>query len=218
MSRPITQKTRFAALADYLSKTHHYVYGAKGINTRLTPTRLDAIRKQNPSVYTNSYYEKAKKYLNQYCVDCSGLVCALWCISDIGSYQIADLPKNKPDEYEYIAVSRYQLQWGDVLWKTGHVGVYMGDGKVLEARGIDAGVGIFDFASQPWTKAIRKKSLHYYAKTGWCMDGDENTTIGWWYAYGESKGEYFKDCICDPKENGILYEFDARGYATEYYE
>lgn len=211
---PLTQKARLAQLANYLPKTHHYVYGAKGIGGRLTPRQLQSLAAQNPKVFTDSYVAKAKHFLGSPCIDCSGLVCGIWCISDIGSYQIADLPKNKPDEYEYIAVSRNQLQWGDVLWKTGHVGMYLGDGKVLEARGIDAGVNVFDFTSQPWMKAIRKKSWHTYAKTGWCMDGDEETTLGWWYAYGESKGEYLKDDIYEIE--GKLYEFDSNGYATEY--
>lgn len=215
---PLTRKTRLKQLSSYLPSTHHYVYGAKGINGRLTLRQLDALKAQNPKVFTDAYYAKAKKFLGQPCIDCSGLVCAIWCILDIGSYQIADLPKNKPSEYEYVPLSRNDLKWGDVLWKTGHVGVYLGDSKVLEARGIDAGVGVFDFTSQPWKKAIRKKSLHQYAYTGWIADEISEDQYAWWYAYGESKGEYYKNMVCDPDEKGALYEFDDNGYAEKYHE
>lgn len=40
---------------------------------------------------------------------------------------------------------------GLALWKDGHIGVYVGGGRVVEARGIKYGVVISDLTAQTWT-------------------------------------------------------------------
>ena len=44
---------------------------------------------------------------------------------------------------------------------------------------------------------------------GWNHD-----EIGWWYAYGTSKGEYYADCIVEI--DGIEYNFDINGYVSSF--
>lgn len=206
---PLTQKTLLLARATILLRSYHYVYGMKDNYNPLTQQRLDILARDNKSIYDANYIKKAKKFIGQPCIDCSGLVCALWNIGNIGSSQIADLPTKNPQEYQLIDAKQDKLKWGDCLWKRGHVGIYIEDGKVLEAKGINEGVRISALENTSWIYAIRKKDLTLYENIGWNKD----KTGKWWFAYGESKGEYFNSCsvMIDNKN----YTFDENGYVTE---
>ena len=64
--------------------------------------------------------------------DCSGLT--QWCYAHAG----ISIPRNSEAQYNAAAaagnvVSLSQLQPGDILWKPGHVGIYVGDGKYIHA-------------------------------------------------------------------------------------
>lgn len=205
----LTKKKRLELLSTVFLRDYAYAYGAKGLDNKLTSDKLDQLARNSPSTYTASYKAKTAKNIGKRVIDCSGLVCAVWEISDIGSYQLADLPKTQPTEYQEVSLS--SLLWGDCVWKTGHVGIYIGDNKVLEAKGVDAGIRISKLSDTKWRKAIRKKTLHYYGRTGWILDD-----TGWWFAYGESKGEYYKSCIVDADDTGVYYSFDQIGYANKY--
>lgn len=204
-----TEKMSLFASATILLRSYHYVYGMKESYNPLTQQRLDILAKQNKSIYDANYIKKAKKFIGQRCIDCSGLVCALWKISDIGSSQIADLPTREPANYKLIDAKRDKLKWGDCVWKRGHVGIYIEDGKVLEAKGINEGIRISTLENTPWIYAIRKKDLTLYENLGWNKD----STGKWWYAYGETKGEYLSGCTVDME--GKTYMFDKNGYLVE---
>ena len=184
----------------------NYVYGAKYNDNPITVKLINRLRAENSQVYTHNYYTKALTKVGKNAIDCSGLVCHCWGISDIGSWSIHYLPNEKPNSY--ASVSLKELIAGDAVWKSGHVGLYIGNGKVIEARGIDYGVQITNLTDQLWKHGIRKKDFkeaYDYENLGWNED-----TKGWWYAYGHFKGEYYKNeiaCI-----NGKYYAFDADGY------
>ena len=184
----------------------NYVYGAKYNDNPITVKLINRLRAENSQVYTHNYYTKALTKVGKNAIDCSGLVCHCWGISDIGSWSIHYLPNEKPNSY--ASVSLKELIAGDAVWKSGHVGLYIGNGKVIEARGIDYGVQITNLTDQLWKHGVRKKDLktaYDYENIGWNED-----TKGWWYAYGHFKGEYYKNqvvCI-----DGKYYAFDAEGY------
>ncbi len=50
---------------------------------------------------------------------------------------------------------------GLAVWKDGHIGIYLGDGKVCESRGVAYGVVISDLKTQKWTHYGRLKSVEY---------------------------------------------------------
>ena len=197
------------AVSTVFLRSYHYVYGMKESYNPLTQQRLDILARDNKTIYDANYIKKAKKFIGQRCIDCSGLVCAIWGISDIGSSQIADLPSKKPMEYALIDAKRDKLKWGDCVWKRGHVGIYIEDGKVLEAKGINEGVRISTLENTPWIYAIRKKDLHCYENIGWNKEKDGR----WWFSYGESKGEYFQGCTVHINDG--TYSFDRDGYWIE---
>lgn len=59
---------------------------------------------------------------------------------------------------------------GIVLWKNGHIGVYVGDGWVIEARGTEYGVVKSKLSTQPWKKWGYLKDVDYGAdKSEWSV-------------------------------------------------
>lgn len=180
-----------------------YIYGYKESYNPVNKSRNDILRKDNPSVWSQSYYERAQSLIGKRAIDCSGLVCQALGISDIGSYAIADLPKTRPDDFVSIPLASRIA--GDIVWKEGHVGMVYDLTTVVEARSASAGVNRFSYTSQPWVRCIHPiYKVKDYDK-GWHVD--ENGT---WYAYGETRGSYYKNCV---KEiDGSIYVFDEEGY------
>ena len=76
--------------------------------------------------------------------DCSGLV--LWCYAKAG----VSLSHYSEDQARYCNKSLSQAVPGDIVWRYGHVGIYIGDGRTIEAhspaRGISYG-SLYSFAA-----------------------------------------------------------------------
>ena len=133
-----------------------YWYGTFG-NTA-TKSLLTAKKKQYPAHYGNERMAKYNSQLGQRVHDCVGL---------IKGYLWSDTPTSKPDYGKTPDVSANDMLakckiWGYideipeipgvVVWKTGHIGVYIGNGKVIEARGFNYGVVETDLDKRGWKK------------------------------------------------------------------
>lgn len=181
-----------------------YVYGAKYSDGTLTLSRLNVLKKENPKTITDSYYNKAKKYIGQICTDCSGLVCYCYGIGDIGSY-------NLYDKYEKISLS--DLKPGMMVWKPGHIGIYIGNGEVIEAKGINYGTIKSKLSDTAQKTGLYSKNVNYddstdYGHSGWCRD-----SVGRQYANSTKRGDYLKGGIY--LINGLFYAFNNEGYLIE---
>lgn len=66
--------------------------------------------------------------------DCSGFV--NYCYEAAG----ISVPRSSADFGARANISESQLQPGDVLWRSGHVGIYLGDGKVIHSEKTGTGV------------------------------------------------------------------------------
>ncbi|MEG1636134.1 MAG: peptidoglycan-binding protein [Cellulosilyticaceae bacterium] len=110
-----------------------YVYGAKGADGIFTLARLNVLAASYGNIFTSSYMVKAKKLVGKICCDCSGL--PSWFTKKVlGSYQLCSSATKR------VTIDKItQAPVGAILWKTGHVGVYIGDGFCVEAKGIDYG-------------------------------------------------------------------------------
>jgi cell wall-associated NlpC family hydrolase len=53
------------------------------------------------------------------------------------------------------AVSANELQAGDILWRSGHVGMFAGNGKFIHAKGTKWGILEETFNASKWTKFYR---------------------------------------------------------------
>lgn len=132
-----------------------YVYGAKGAHGILTQTRLNTLAKSYPNMFTSSYLNKAKKLVGKVCTDCSGLV-SWYTGKEISSSQMYS------QAYARLPISEWKkFAIGTVLWKQGHVGIYLGDGLVAEATGIDKGTIISQISDQKWTYGLTFSYIDY---------------------------------------------------------
>ncbi|MDR0531896.1 MAG: C40 family peptidase [Oscillospiraceae bacterium] len=135
-----------------------YWYGTFGQAPTLN--LLNQKRAQYPERITAARYDYAKKHHvglpNTRVFDCAGL---------IKSYWMMDSPTAKP---KYIAaydksanglkaccalkgpISKLPEQPGLLVFMDGHVGIYIGGGKVVEARGFDYGVVETNLKARPW--------------------------------------------------------------------
>lgn len=130
-----------------------YVFGACG--KVLTEQQLATWAKLYPNIYTASYLTKARKYIGQVCNDCAGLLDEFFG-QDRGSAWYRNnatkrVPIKKLDE----------TMRGWAVYKPGHIGIYIGDGKVVEARGINYGTIISNVAEMPWTEVCQLKDIQY---------------------------------------------------------
>lgn len=180
-------------------KNHKYWYGGKG--QIATKTLADALQKQNPTVWTKSYYNKAIKDIDgkTRVSDCSHLVCYTYGISDIGSYQI----KEKYKEWNGKPKN------GMILWRKGHVAIYW-NGKAVQMKGIDYDYQEIEISKDKYTKVLYDPNINYDGDLGWNKDSN-----GWWYRYKEGKGKetYYNSGIYII--DGKYYAFDSNGYMIE---
>lgn len=132
-----------------------YVYGSKGSYGAFTQSQLNSLATAYRSVFTASYIRKAKKYVGRVCTDCSGLIS--WYTGKLlGSSQMYSTASKR------IPISKInEAPVGAVLWKSGHVGVYLGNGKVAEAKGINYGTVISNVSATKWKYALLFSYIDY---------------------------------------------------------
>lgn len=191
-------------------RSFKYIYGYKYNKNPVNKNELNLLRKDNSQVFTDSYYAKALTFVGKKAIDCSGLVCYVHNLPDIGSWSIQQLPSLYPSAWKDVGKpSLTTLKPYDILWKSGHVAIYVGDGKIEEARGINYGVQVNNFIDRNiFTKTIRRLNIHSeetYDNTGWIKD-----ETGWWYAYARTKGSYYRNTIVSI--GGNLCAFNENGY------
>lgn len=188
---------------------YKYWYGGK--RELASQALADRLQRENPGVWTDSYYQTALKDINgknRVC-DCSGLVCYAYAIGDISSSNIA---------------GKY-MQWtgvpkaGMIGWKKGHVGIFSRDG--WDAPIIEMRAQAYDYQcirtykECGFTKVLYSMSVDYDSTTqeasqtapGWYSDDK-----GWWYRHtkGTGKDTYYHDTMEYIK--GHWYFFGPDGY------
>ena len=146
-----------------------YWYGTYGLPC--TYELLAEKRRQYPNYYDQSKY--SVKFTDQIvaglkCCDCSGLIkWILWSESienDTPKYNSAqDLSANGMINActETGDINKLPEIPGLILWKNNHVGIYIGGGKAIEARGHDWGVVQTDVAGRGWQKWGKLKFFDY---------------------------------------------------------
>lgn len=123
---------------------------------------LDRKKTQYPNHYTESRMPKYEEAIAQgkYCCDCVGMIKGFFWSSnnteatktgrngcpDLNANDFFDLCKEKGD------ISTIPNIPGLAVWQSGHIGVYIGDGWVIEARGYAYGVQKTDVTKRNWKK------------------------------------------------------------------
>lgn len=138
-----------------------YLYG--GNFEILTPERLDALRSQSPTQISENRYNYAlNNYIGKTVTDCSGLI---YGYTRDGSRRTSQMLYNKADSALDIPAYLSEIPVGAVLWKPGHVGIYQGDGKTIEALGFDYGIVERDVNSTDFQKYLLFNDFDYNVKS-----------------------------------------------------
>ena len=113
--------------------------------------------------------EVGEKWLGKRVVDCIGLIKSYaWYDSDsgeiyYGSNGFTDCGANSiwDGVTESGDISTIPEIPGVAVWMNGHIGVYIGDGKVIEAQGTYYGVVKTDLQGRGWTKWLKIPNIKY---------------------------------------------------------
>ena len=136
-----------------------YFYGSK--MKVLNEKFMNSMHAQYPSIVTKAYMAlaRAKKQVGRINVDCSGLISA-YTLHMLGSAQLYS------QAYARLPIATWK-SWapGVVVWREGHVGIYLGNGKVAEAKGINYGTVITDITKGKWKYGLTFSWLTYDIST-----------------------------------------------------
>lgn len=124
--------------------------------------------KQYPSHYKgsrNKQYEKDIKE-KRIVTDCSGLIKGFMMMHDNGQIVYTPSLDLGANGYYNKATEKGRIKDmpdipGLAVWKSGHIGVYVGNGKVIEARGFDYGVVEYNLSDRSFTHWLKVPGLEY---------------------------------------------------------
>lgn len=149
-----------------------YVWGTFG--QILTESLLQQKVKQYPSHVGNHQTFIRQNYLNKRVVDCVGLIKSyMWWDGKNPKYVVstdvnANMMYNQAKEKGPI--NTIPEIPGLCVWKQGHIGVYIGNGQIIEARGTKQGViqsPLKGAASVAWTHWLKCPFIEYADAKGY---------------------------------------------------
>ncbi len=126
-----------------------YVYGMKG--DVLTKEKYDQLK----ILFGPLVWESDAKKIGQVCVDCSGLIS--WCT---GIHRNSQGYHDTAEQVFPISTVN-QAPVGAAVWKKGHIGIYLGNGRYIAADGSAYGVRISTVAGSGFTHWFRLKDIDY---------------------------------------------------------
>lgn len=149
-----------------------YIYATFG--QILTERKLSEVRRLYPERMSAKRYQYARDhYVGKRTNDCYGLVKRYkWSGGDAENPSLDDTPiyNGKEDVNANTAYQKATVKGkistipevrGLIVWKSGHVGVYLGGGRVAEARGFDFGTVITKLSDRPWTNWFQEVGISY---------------------------------------------------------
>lgn len=134
-----------------------YIYGAY-FDRKITEAYIQAKAKQYPDQYSSDYIRRSRKWIGQYAGDCVGLIKGAYWADEGGkiTYKYlgrADVSANGMLNLATVKgkIATMPDTSGLFVHFSGHIGVYIGGGEVIEARGVDFGVVKTKLKDRPWT-------------------------------------------------------------------
>ena len=144
----------------YYKQRYGYVLGGQGHDySKKLAEQWGKVKRCGKSAYY--FVTQCKAWFGRKVVDCSGMIVEAYRAYDKGF-------GDKSANYFYNSyttergkISTLPEQEGVIVWKSGHIGVYLGGGLVVEARGYKYGVVISKLSTQKWTNWGRLKEVEY---------------------------------------------------------
>lgn len=156
-----------------LSEKWCYVYGTIGL------LLTDAIIKQKQAQYPeqiNKYLNLIKTYIGRRSVDCVNLIKSYLWWDDSKNGPVYSIKFDKVNGVWMCANGMYQIAKekgplntipeipGICVWRNGHIGIYIGSGQVIEAKGTKYGVvqtPLKGTGSNSWTQWLKCPLIEY---------------------------------------------------------
>lgn len=126
-----------------------YVYGAKG--EILTQRLYDELKNR----YGSLVWASDRNKIGKYCVDCSGLIS--WYT---GKVRNSTSYKNTATKILGINQIKKAVP-GCAVWRSGHIGIYIGNDEVIEAKGSAYGVVKTRVRDGNWTHILWLSEIEY---------------------------------------------------------
>lgn len=137
-----------------------YLYGFK--YELVTNERINTLASMYPNVYNQAYINKAKNFIGERAIDCSGLISHFTGITR-GSSQFKTTATNA---YQLEKVNfNFEDYIGCALWRNGHIGVIVSKDYLIEAKGIDYGVKLTKIVPSEWSLMLELCDVDY-SETG----------------------------------------------------
>ena len=146
-----------------------YWYGTTGV--KCTSNLLTRKTAQYPAHYTSCRRARYERDISEgrYCADCIGLIKGyMWLNEDTGrqKYKSNGCPDASANGMFARASEKGDIASmpdvpGLIVRFNGHAGIYVGEGKVIEARGFNDGVVETEIDIRPWTHWYRLPGLSY---------------------------------------------------------
>jgi len=176
-----TNRGLVAHVKKALNEKWGYVYGT--IGQILTPAILDYKAKQYPGNVTKYLDFIKSNWMGRRTADCVGLIKSYiwWNGGNIKYSPDTDVSANgmRNKATEKGLISTIPELPGVCVWKNGHIGVYIGNGWVIESRGTKQGVILSPLkgtGSAGWTEWLKCPFITYEEITG-LMRGDKGDDV-----------------------------------------
>ena len=151
-----------------------YVY-ATYFSRIITEAIIQAKALQYPKVYTPEYIKLSRRWIGDDAGDCVGLIKGYYWqdpatgkviykldgrpdVSANGMYTAGRTAGGKSSDQNFNKTWGYirtiPEHPGVLVWFSGHIGVYVGNGEVIESRGVRYGVVKTKLADRPWTNWV----------------------------------------------------------------
>lgn len=155
--------TEAALAARKYANAYKYIYGAKG--ELCSSAHIEDLIAQSPAYFSDAQKKAAARAkAGSYCADCSGFVCICSGYSQYGSYALFDIAEKKyplvKENGKVIADGKF-IPLGAILWKPGHVGIYVGNQVVIEARSELVDVETNPIGSRDFTYCLFLPGIEY---------------------------------------------------------
>lgn len=146
----------------YMDK-YKYIYGAKG--EYCGASHIERLILESPSYFnTDAKREAARSKAGNYCADCSGYVCICAEYAQYGSwglYDVASVRRGLSVVNGTMIAGGGYIPVGAVLWKSGHVGIYVGNQTVVEARSEEVDVQKNKVTERDFTYCLLLPGIQY---------------------------------------------------------
>ena len=159
--------TEIAKKALLLRTQYKYLYGAKG--EMCDSAHIQSLINAYPGYFdTQAKRDLALTKSGYNCADCSGYVCICYGFSPMWTGLLHDRASEKHplvcENGTWVSTAG-PIPIGAILWKNGHVGIYVGGQYVVEARSEQYDVTLNSMEGRGFTKVLMFSSVTYAENT-----------------------------------------------------